>query len=379
MRWGLDGAGRVGDSEGDLVDLTSIGGQGGGYEAGFDLVHTDTLRFFPDLVNDLGGDPQVLLRDVGIDPSIFSTTKSSLRYRSMVNLLEHAAVQLQCADFGMRLASLQGGGQVFGPIGIVMKNANTFGEGLDYVQKHFHAVSLAARMRFEPNRPGHKLFVGHEILLDRLLHKRQAVEQVLLLGHLNALQITGGQARVREVLFRYQPLSSLSTYRRYFGCEVRFGQEEDGVVFSERDLLCPTIDRDVQLYEMARSFIDTRFTRVSPPMHIQVRALILQLIGTEECSNERVAAELCLHPRTLHRRLKAEGKSFEGIRDEVRRDAALSYLQQTDLPLPLIAEKLGYAEHSVLSRSCFRWFSASPSQLRSRADRCGRDHRRAAG
>jgi AraC-like DNA-binding protein len=363
------------------VQLTSIAEHAGGYEADFDLVHTDTLRFFPDLVNDLGGDPQVLLRDVGIDPSIFSTTttKSSLSYRSMVNLLEHAAAQLQCADFGMRLASLQGGGQVFGPIGIVMKNANTFGEGLDYVQKHFHAVSLAARMRFEPNRPGHKLFVGHEILLDRLLHKRQAVEQVLLLGHLNALQITGGQARVREVLFRYQPLSSLSTYRRYFGCDIRFGQEQDGVVFSERDLLCPTVNRDVQLYEMATSFIDTRFTRVSPPMHIQVRALILQLIGTEECSNERVAADLCLHPRTLHRRLKAEGKSFEGIRDEVRRDVALSYLQQTDLPLPLIAEKLGYAEHSVLSRSCFRWFAASPSQLRSRADRCGRDHRRAAG
>ena len=361
------------------MQLTSISEHSGGYEAGFDLVHTDMLRFFPDLVSELGGDTEVLLRHVGIDPSIFSTARASLSYRAMVNLLEYAAEQLQCADFGMRLASLQGGGQVFGPIGIVMKNATTFGEGLDYVQKHFHAVSLAARMRFEPIRPGHKLFVGHEILLDRLLHKRQVVEQALLLGHLNAMEITGGQARVREVLFRYQPLSSLSTYRRYFGCDVRFGQEQDGVVFSERDLLCPTVDRDVQLYEMATSFIDTRFTRVSPPMHIQVRALILQLVGTEECSNERVAAELCLHPRTLHRRLKAEGKSFEGIRDEVRRDVALSYLQQTDLPLPLVAEKLGYAEHSVLSRSCFRWFSASPSQLRSRAGRCGRDFRRAAG
>jgi AraC-like DNA-binding protein len=114
-------------------------------------------------------------------------------------------------------------------------------------------------------------------------------------------------------------------------------------------------------------------------MHILVRAVILQLIGTEDCGNERVAAELCLHPRTLHRRLKVEGKSFEGIKDEVRRDVALSYLQQTDLPLPLIAEKLGYAEHSVLSRSCFRWFCASPSQLRSQTGRYARDHRRAAG
>ncbi len=360
-------------------DPTSFEEHGTVYQPGFDLVHTDMLRFFTDLVNDLGGDPQALMLDVGIDPSLLATGKATLSYRSMITLLEHAATQLQCTDFGMRLASRQGGGQVFGPIGVVMKNSNTFGEGLDYVQKHFHAVSLVARMRFEQDRAGHKLFVGHEILLERLVNKRQAVEQALLLGHLNALEITGGQARVREVLFRYQPLSSLSTYRRYFGCDVRFEQAEDGVVFSERDLQCRTVDPDAQLYEMATSFIDARFTRVAPPMHIQVRAVILQLIGTEDCGNERVAAELCLHPRTLHRRLKVEGKSFEGIKDEVRRDVALSYLQQTDLPLPLIAEKLGYAEHSVLSRSCFRWFCASPSQLRSQTGRYARDHRRAAG
>jgi AraC-like DNA-binding protein len=353
--------------------------QGTEYEASFSPVHTDMLRFFPELVEDLGGDPRALLRDVGLDPAILAAGRLSLNYRQMINLLEHAASELQCGDFGLRLAALQGGGQVFGPIGVVMKNSRTLGDGLDYVQKNFHAVSLAGRMRIESHRAGHKLFVGHEILLGGLLHKRQFVEQALLLAHLNAQEITGGQARVREVLFRYRPVSSLSTYRRYFGCDVRFDQNEDGVVFAERDLQCPTVDPDEQLYEMATSFIATRFTRVTPPMHMQVRAVVLPLIGTEDCSNERVAADLCLHPRTLHRRLKVEGKSFDGIRDEVRRDVALSYLQQTDLALPLIAEKLGYAEHSVLSRSCFRWFSASPSQVRSQAGRSWRDYTRTAG
>ena len=102
-------------------------------------------------------------------------------------------------------------------------------------------------------------------------------------------------------------------------------------------------------------------------MHAQVRALIVRLIETVDCSNERVCEELGLHPRTLHRRLQAEGTSFEGIKDDVRRDVALRYLQETDHSLTFIAEKLGYAEQSVLTRSCIRWFSAAPSQLRSRA------------
>ena len=356
--------------QGDRVNLESIPGKDAEQDADFDRVHADILRFFPKLVTELGGDPQSLLQRVGIDLSFLSQGQSKVGYRSIVNLLEFAAEQLQCPDFGMRLATLQRGGAVLGPIGVVMKNSNTLGEALRYVARHCHAHSLAARVRLEQDRISGKLFVGHEILADRLPNKRQAIEQLLLLGHLNAMEITGGQARVREVHFRYQRLVSLTTYRRYFGCEIRFDQQEDGLIFHERDLLCPIVDADAQLHERATTFIDTNFTRVTPPLHARVRGLVLQFIATENCSKERVAAELHLHPRTLLRRLNAEGKCFEAIKDEVRRDMALGYLQGTDLPLRRIAEKIGYAEHSVLTRSCSRWFAATPRELRSRAVRC---------
>jgi AraC-like DNA-binding protein len=293
----------------------------------------------------------------------------------VASLLELAAAELKRPDLGMRLASVQGGGRVFGPMGVAMENSNTLGEALAFVVDHIHAYCLAARMRLEPDPSTRRLFVPFDILLDRLPAKHQAMEQALLLAHLNAGRLTGGQARVREVLFSHQPVSPLRVYRDYFGCEVRFDQARDGVVFSEQDLRSPIVDPDVQLYEMAASFIETKFTRVKPPMYARVRGLILQYLGGEDCTNERVAADLCLHPRTLHRRLKAEGKSFEGLKDEARRDIALRYLQHTDMPLTRVAEKLGYAETSVLSRSCFRWFGAPPSRLRSPA---GQQNRRVA-
>ena len=94
--------------------------------------------------------------------------------------------------------------------------------------------------------------------------------------------------------------------------------------------------------------------------------MILRHLGGEECNNEAIAAELCMHPRTLQRRLRSEGRSFESIKDEVRREVALMYLRQDDMPLTRVAEKLGYSETSVLSRSCHRWFDASPLQMRRR-------------
>jgi AraC-like DNA-binding protein len=140
-------------------------------------------------------------------------------------------------------------------------------------------------------------------------------------------------------------------------------------LFFERDLRCPIVEPDARLYEATTSFIDTAFTRVDPPMHAQVRGVLLQVLGTENCGNEQVATELHLHPRTLLRRLKEEGTSFQEVKDAVRRDIALYYLQQTKLDLTHIAQKLGYAEHSVLTRSCIRWFSASPRELRLRRRR----------
>ncbi len=344
-------------------NLTKVVQRNAGDE-GFDLVHANLLRHFPELVRDLGGNPVALMQAVGIAPEARWNAESGLSYRSWVRLLEHAANELRCSDLGLRLA-LRQGGRVCGQMGVAMRNSRTLGDAIAYVADHFVVHSLAAAMHLSHDPVQQILFVGHEILVDGLPHRRQVIEQALLLGHLNALEITGGQARVREVHFRHQPLSSRSAYRSYFGCTVRFEQAGDGVIFSARDLHCPVVAPNAQLYASATSLIEQRFNLVAP-MHAQVRALIVRWIETEDCSNERICSELGMHPRTLHRRLKAEGRSFEGIKDDVRRDVALRYLLETDHALTFIADKLGYAEQSVLTRSCIRWFSACPSELRAR-------------
>jgi AraC-like DNA-binding protein len=336
-------------------------------EAWREVVHVDALRFFPELVKELGGDADALLRQARIDPEILGKRGAVLEYRAMVQLLELAASALQRPDFGLKLAALQSGTKVMGPVGVVMKNSATLGQALGYCKRHIHAYSLATRVRFEPDRANHRLFLGLEILLERTPERRQVIEHGLMLANLNVMEITGGAARVREVSFRHQPLAAPGAYRAAFGCEVRFGQRADGIVFTEQDLLCPIVDPDERVYEMATTYIDARYPRTTPPMHARVRGLIARFLGSEDCTNERIAAELCMHPRTLQRRLRAEGRSFESIKDEVRREVALTYLQQVDMPLTHVAEKLGYAEASVLSRSCFRWFSASPRQLRRRS------------
>ncbi len=109
-----------------------------------------------------------------------------------------------------------------------------------------------------------------------------------------------------------------------------------------------------------------RHLGTEPSIHARIRSLVLQYLGTKHCTSEQIAAHCCMHRRTLHRRLRSEGTSFESIKDEVRREMALHYIQDAEMPLMHVAEKLGYAEAAVLSRSCYRWFSVTPQKLRRR-------------
>lgn len=332
-----------------------------------DVVHARVLRFFPELVTRLGGDYAAMLRQAGIAPFDTADGECNATYRQMIDVIEHAAATLRCPDFGMRLAAQQGGA-IFGPLGSVMKTSRNFGEALDYVVKHTFAHSSAAHIWLRRFPAEGLVFSGHDILLEGVEQKGQAMEQLMLAGHLTAMEITGGVVRARKVHFRHQPISSRATYRRYFSCEVSFGQNEDGVYFAEKDMACPVIGADPDARTIAALFVDTEFARHRPALHALVRGMVLQYLGTEECTNDKIAAELNLHPRTLHRRLAAEDTSFQKIKDEVRRDFMLYYIQRTNLDFCGISEKLGFAEQSVMSRYCTRWFAASPSALRARSE-----------
>ncbi len=330
----------------------------------FDAIHGDMLRHFRDLVVELGGHPEALFAHVGIDPARSPHGRPRASYRQFVLLLEFAARELGCADFGLQLAVRQSAMAYAGPLGDGMRNSRTFGEALQFVCNHSYAHSRAAWIWLRPSLSGASTVVGHDILLDGLPQKSQAMEYILLVGNLATLDLTGGRVRARRVLLRHQSISPVKSYRRYFGCDVRFGRSADAVLYNQDDLACPIFNPDAEAYQAAASVIETRFVLRKPPLHANARGVIAHLLGTEACTRGRVAAALNLHPRTLVRGLAAESTSFQQIKDEVRRNRMLYYIRQTGLEFAVISEKLGFAEQAVMTRCCRKWFATSPTRLR---------------
>ncbi len=81
---------------------------------------------------------------------------------------------------------------------------------------------------------------------------------------------------------------------------------------------------------------------------------------------EAVAQELHCSPRTLSRKLLAQGWRYQQLIDQVREIHARRYLSDPTLHITQVAQRLGYADSSGFHRAFKKWTGHSPQSLSSR-------------
>jgi len=81
-------------------------------------------------------------------------------------------------------------------------------------------------------------------------------------------------------------------------------------------------------------------------------------------SVQMMAKELNMSPRTLLRKLKQEGTTYQRLLDNASKDVAEWYLLRTRMHIKGIADRLGYVDASNFSRAFHRWFGEAPGKFR---------------
>ncbi|GAB3223303.1 helix-turn-helix domain-containing protein [Spirosoma arcticum] len=79
-------------------------------------------------------------------------------------------------------------------------------------------------------------------------------------------------------------------------------------------------------------------------------------------SLEAIAANFNTSSRSMQRKLRDEGVTYQEVADSVRKTLALQYLAAGSHPVKEISYILGYNELSAFSRAFKRWTGAAPVQ-----------------
>jgi AraC-like DNA-binding protein len=277
-------------------------------------------------------------------------------------LLELTANELQCPDFGLRLAEAHGDRHL-GPLGVVGANSATVGSAMNEILRNldFHCPAVMVQLD-RKICPGKCTFTW-DFSVPGKFERAQIDESAVGNIYQELKLLAQGNCVPEMVLFRHSASKSVASYRRYFHSPVFFDQEVNGVVVRPELLSRKLIRTNRQLQKLALDYIRKALVSEGPEVGTQVRHLIIQFLPST-FGIAHVADRLGIHQRTLQRRLRQKGLTFETMVDSVREARASELLRQSTLSMAQIAAKLGYTEQASFNRACMRWFGCAPSNVR---------------
>lgn len=239
-------------------------------------------------------------------------------------------------------------------------------EVLDLFMKYYHLLSPELELSLE--------LTDDEYRLTTITAPDPALEvfgaELMAAALLNTLRglLSRDDFRLR-VDFPYPEPAHAEAYWTLFGSDcVHFDCSHQRICFDRRlgDTPLPSSNpalRELYEEECARLLADLEGT---DSVAEQILSLLRKLEG-QYPQMPQVAQMLNTSPRTLRRRLDAEGASFQPLLDRVRAEHATRYLKNTRLPLASIAYTIGFSDPSNFRRAYRKWTGVTPAEVRRNA------------
>lgn len=254
-----------------------------------------------------------------------------------------------------------------GPVGVAAMSCDTVGQALALLQRHAGLRQSLVSLEVDPR--------GSEVALQVREHLHAPDVREYIMGHLMGAglrlldTLTGlDMKQVARVEFAFPEPAWSDAYRRWWP-EARFGVEHSAIVLPVALLTQPGLAPDPSTHRMALRECERLWAqqndprdRLGPAGDRILRAL-LACEGAYPTLGELAEREH-VSSRTLIRKLRDEGLTYQQLLDRVREDLACWWLLHSDMTVEAIADRLGYQDTSNFSRTFRRWVGMAPSDFR---------------
>ena len=314
----------------------------------------------PDMLRLEGVDPEAVLAASGLDKSALSRSENVIPYPAAQRLLAIAAAKTGLAEFGLQAGQRVGIGAI-GVLGMAMQNCCNLGEALSLFSSHYQRHDGAGALVWLPERP--VATISYSVRGSDLAGSAQSLDFALAIGLQIMKSICGPQWRPIDVQTPRPPPPDPARYRALAGVPVRFRAADLAISFDASWLDRPLAEARPALRDMLLGYFAAPGSEAVREATDQVRRVLRVNPSRHAASLIDVALALNVHPRTLARRLKKEGATFKSVANEIRHETALQFLEQTAMPIAVVAMMLGYADVASFSRA-FKSRTGMPPKAR---------------
>ena len=256
--------------------------------------------------------------------------------------------------------------QAMNVTGLLMMHSPTLRDAIAHMERYQQLVSNSGRIS------AHKVSGGLEL--------RYAVTPChVAMHHMQIDSLFGGllaflqRCSTRSTAPRHIALTATDKalaprYAEVLGCATALGSRSVCIAYEDAALDQPFQGADPALLAAIRAHADSlvRAQNSSDSLEAAVKAALSNQ-GFRHVSCADVARSLGITARTLQRRLSESGMPFRRVLEAARMEEALFLLTQGSLPLPDIAEHLGYSEPSSFWHAVKSCWGTTPRELRAQA------------
>lgn len=302
------------------------------------------------------------LLGTGIEPEQLSDAETLIRREQEMRLVENLMLALpEEPALGFKLG-LQYNVSTFGIWGFALRTSPTLYQALQHALRYLPLSTAYCRMGILHD--GETLGISMDAseiprhLREFLLARDMATATNLV----REISLSG--VHVQDMTLRVPVLEHAEVIESLCGIRPRLGCEYNALLLprSEADKPLTTFDPHLvrMLDEQCRQQLERR---QQSGLTGQVRALLLGQLGLVAGIDD-VAQALALSPRSLRRKLDAEGTTFRQIHEAERRQLSAQLLASTQMTLDEMAIHLGYSDTASFTRAFRRWHGMSPGEYR---------------
>lgn len=323
--------------------------------------HLTALAGLPAVLERFGVASETLLLQLDLRPEDFQDPERTATFEDLDRLLGACVRRTGCAHFGL-LAGQRIGLESLGIAGRLARNAATVGQALQDLSDFFFLQDSGA-VPHVTERDGIATF-AYSIHATGLRNSDQ-VYDLAVVAMLNIMrQLCGADWRPDAVLLPRGRPENIRPYREALQAPLRFDAMQAALLFPARWLHRRIPDADPLLRSLLEDRAALDRSRVDSLLHSEVRRAIRALLVSGDCSRAAVAMRLNMRPRTLVRRLKESGTTYQALLDDTRAQTARQLLHDTRSPVSRIAAALGYDDPTVFTRAFRRWTGLTPREFR---------------